>query len=392
MITSVLFSLLLAQAGRPSRLEVGPPPGNDRGGQVCLFEVRGSGNHSVCVESAATMVASFRLKLPIENAAGVLTNDGAGNTFWAAAAGVVSVTGLGPIAVSSGANPQVSCPTCLRSDANNTPLGGFSLGATTNQWLEMWAGRHAVWGGLCRVAEMSGTSAFGGSVMTFNSSCGQVAAMDGNGFNITAPGSYRANGSTAIDASRNGYFNAVQINGPVSGSGTIPYSMITGAPGGSSYTGQYPIQIAGSLVACPTCLRSDANAVPTGGFNLGQATNQWLEAWAGRHAVWGGACRVAEMSGTSAFGGLITTFNSSCAQVAKMDNNGFDITFPGTYRANGSTVIDTSRNGYFQAITSNSYAYSGQFGWSRSFTIQDGAGNPCVFTFTNGGLTNSTCP
>lgn len=81
-----VFALGALAQPRPSTLEVGPPPDNSRGGRVCLYETRGSGNHKICI-TAANMSTDAMLTLPSDNSGDGFLKKTGGTLSWSTSAG-----------------------------------------------------------------------------------------------------------------------------------------------------------------------------------------------------------------------------------------------------------------------------------------------------------------
>lgn len=304
---------------------------------------------------ASNVITSYSINLP--NAAAPVGGayffcDQFGSCSWqnptAGGGGVTTVTASLPIVSSGGATPNISCPTCLRTDLTsaNIPIGSIDIGSTGTWWNAMYAGTFQVTTGPSCVnsAFMSATSLFGGQIFVKNGSCVVSAEMNNNGVNISGTGSFRASGNVVIDASRNATVNNLTILGTC-----------TGCPGGGGGGGVnsvgaiFPVISSGGtnpVISCPNCVRTDTTMTPNFGVDLGTAANWWNNMYSGSFIVSvGPTCTAAAMvTATALFGGDITvrTGGGGCTVSARMNNNGVYVPQQAAISGQRYACIDTT--------------------------------------------------
>ena len=184
--------------------------------------------------------------------------------------------------------------------------------------------------------------------------------MTGAIINATGSPAYRVNGTTVIDASRNGSFAGLTIN---TGAATVGYVWTATSTGGAGSWQAAPSAFAGSV---------SFDLVPTvdGTFVAGTASYRFGSI-ATYNADFNGTLTLT--SGTTFTGSFIPTTNNLYA----IGNTSFRVSNVATVNANISGTIT---------------APSGSTGVSATKTVRDSAGTgTCTLIFSAGILTGGTC-
>jgi hypothetical protein len=179
------------------------------------------------------------------NAAGSLSNDGAGNLSWAAASAVASVTASAPIASSGGANPDISFPTWPANAAgslSNDGAGNLSwsaaggiTGSGDNGYLTLWNGTSTVTGindsntnaGLLWKVNPNAINALGvRGYAFFGPDNGSQIWLEVPGWNYTPPDAYVAD--VRIQRSNTAYKAGIQFAQFDGGPNALTYNWFFG--------------------------------------------------------------------------------------------------------------------------------------------------------------------